>query len=134
VCQNKLEVLSRTYPQIVAGTIVDYSYQVKTRAFALQFHPWSGDQFTQAKEEGRKSEVYVNRELSYPHGLAVAVTASDSSDVSTVLSYKCPSPLEKALNYNLLEVTQVGAADPAVTYKVEVHACTPLNKDQCSCR
>lgn len=133
VCQDKLQVLSRTYPQAVAGNIVKYNFEVNTRSFALEFNPWAADYFNTVKEEGRKSVIYVNREMSYPHGVRVAITASDSSDASTILAYKCPSPLEKASNYNLIEVTQVGAANPEVTYKVEVHACNVLKKDECSC-
>ena len=87
-----------------------------------------------ADSEGRNSYIYVNREMSYPHGLNVKVIAADGSDASQVLSTKCPSHLEKASDYNLVSVTQSAPASSSVEYTVEITACNPLKQDECACR
>lgn len=65
VCEDKVRILSRTYPQAVAGLIHEYNFNLRTAEFSLSYtsQPTQGD-----------TVIYYNRQVHYPTGVVVQVT------------------------------------------------------------
>ena len=66
----KLRLLSRTYPQAVAGAIVSLNFDPLSAAFSLVFS--ANPNIT------APTIIFLNRELFYPRGANVAVTPANS--------------------------------------------------------
>jgi endoglycosylceramidase len=131
VCMDKLEVLSRTYPQAVAGSINDYSFNVQTKGFDMKFHPVETDSYDQVGSKGHDSVVYVNKEMFYPHGFEVSVNVDGIEDSANFISYKCPT----LVNPNWIHFTQnSGSANPDAVVEVKIMPCNPLDGNTCTCR
>jgi endoglycosylceramidase len=90
VRQAKLEVLSRPYPQTVAGTPSEYGFDPASGVFHLSFSTTGPDgrQF----DPGAITEVFVGTQ-HYPAGYDVAVSGAEiksAEDASTLLLAGCP--------------------------------------------
>eukprot|EP01031_Cornospumella_fuschlensis_P028006 gene28006-33819_t len=127
VCDDKLKILSRTYPQAVAGDIVDYKYTTRNGDFKMTFVPLSQDSLGLSSDETKVTEIYVNKEMTYPSGLDVQVTSD--SDVSQVFEVSCPSPVLKT-GKNIVRIKQLTGFSAEVTVEIKVCRLT----GSCSCR
>jgi endoglycosylceramidase len=126
VNQHKITLLSRSYPQAVAGTVKNYMYHVATKQLDVTYTPLATVPTTKAAAQ---TDLYVNQELSYPHGLNVEVTLSNGQDAKEVVSVQCPTRLAK--NHVLIQQT---AAVTDADVSVKVTACTLLEKETCTCK
>ncbi len=131
VCMDKLNVLSRTYPQAVAGNIQEYSYNVQTKDFELKFNPVSGDSFTEVGSKGHQSVVYVNKEMTYPHGFEVLIDVDGIENTESFIGVKCPTLTSPNWVY-LTQNTASTNADALVTLTIK--PCNPLDGNTCTCR
>ena len=90
VVQDKLLVLSRTYPMAVAGNIIAYSFYAEAPRlpndhdinrrnghFELTYQPWLSA--ASADLTSRTTEIYYNSELYYPYGVHVSFDISESN-------------------------------------------------------
>lgn len=134
VCQNKLAVLSRTYPQAVAGTLHNYAFNSHTAAFTMSYTPLADLPSGRDGSEASTSEVYFNRELFYPHGVKVEITGAASS----VLSVQCPSLLDRGSDVLRLVQTESLSGDAAndgqVTVTVSKCSAAASSKGDCTCK
>lgn len=133
VCQNKLAVLSRTYPQAVAGTLHSYAFDSHTAAFTMSYTPLATLPAQGSSSDAATSEVYFNRELFYPHGVKVQVSGAASS----VLSVQCPSLLDRSTS--ILRLVQVqslpaGTSDDAAAVSVTISKCSSITSEGCTCK
>lgn len=128
VHEDKLRVLSRTYPQALAGSDGSYRFDAATANFQMRFALLSTDAsgtVEQLSEEQRTTEVYVNRPLHYPHGLLVEV----SGDGAAALQVQCP----KTADDDLLRIVQ--QPEPLLEQlqvEVKISKCVPLLQ-KCTC-
>lgn len=81
VCIDKLRILSRTYPQRVAGILDSFEFNVKTAIFNMKYQLRS-DTTISTSQLYYTSEIYVNRDLFY-HTPSHVASGSDSSVIST---------------------------------------------------
>lgn len=141
--EHKLRILSRTYPQAVAGTIQSYNFDIHSANFTLKFTPKSalpeGDRFSAS------SIIYFNRELYYQHGVHVSITSlpPPSSSASAVesanqqiqqLSLLSNDELSfsvTCVDNNILEIVQLVSLTNDV--KIDLMPCTTRQQD-CTCR
>lgn len=127
VCQHKLQILSRTYPQAVAGTLGSYSFHPLSARFELTYNLVDAQVANAAPgNDAKTSIVYINRELYYPHGANVAVTYEDGSAADVTVSCLHTS--------NLIKITQSASAVAGSLVKVAVAACHPVVSTDCTCR
>ncbi|RYH31967.1 hypothetical protein EON65_01505 [archaeon] len=127
VCEDKLKILSRTYPQAVAGDIVNYKYTTRNGDFEMTFLPLNKDYLGLASDEGKVTIIYVNTDMTYPRGLDVNLTSTN--DVSQVFEVSCPSTVLKT-GRNEVRIKQLTSFIDEV--KVEIMACKMAGS--CSCR
>ncbi len=119
IVMDKLRVLSRSYPQIVAGAVQSYHFNMETAKFDLTFTPLASVSLSSgatAKEaEPYTSELYVNREIYYPHG--VSVTFSSQAEIFAV---QCSS------GSNVIQLVQQSNSDasaPSTDVTVSLAPC-----------
>lgn len=137
VCDDKLKVLSRTYPQATAGRLDAFHYGVETRRFTMTYAPYGASDFaTKAADKvALTTEIYTNRAMSYEHGVHVTLKSSGGdADTATLaaLSVQCPAVLSKDKNH--LQIVQTAAVADDVTVTVEITPCTMLTMSSCTCK
>lgn len=123
---DKLKVLSRSYPQAVAGAVEEYSFNSETGRFVMTYSllstlPASSLSFAAT------TEVFVNRELFYKQGLKVKVTG----DQASLLEVRCPVHGE-----NVVQLVQKGdASDSGLSpsVRVTIDKCFSLLGETCTC-
>lgn len=120
VCMDKLKILSRTYPQAVAGAIRSYTFNVATGTFDLSFNPTS-------RSAGDITEIYVNHDLTYPHGMRV-VLSSDDQSVGDAFEVMCPT-LRDPSHLVLKQKVAAFTADVTMTVK----PCGLKDVGDCTC-
>ena len=79
---DKLKVLSRSYPQIVAGDISSYHFNPLDASFSMSFVPLSA--LLSTDPTAARSTIYVNKNIYYPHGLNVAISSSSAAALKNV--------------------------------------------------
>eukprot|EP00602_Paraphysomonas_sp_CaronLab_P009215 CAMPEP_0185034546 /NCGR_PEP_ID=MMETSP1103-20130426/24526_1 /TAXON_ID=36769 /ORGANISM="Paraphysomonas bandaiensis, Strain Caron Lab Isolate" /LENGTH=479 /DNA_ID=CAMNT_0027571247 /DNA_START=163 /DNA_END=1602 /DNA_ORIENTATION=+ len=111
----KLRILSRTYPQAVAGRNPTYSFNNKNGHFTLTYAPYIG-----SAEDSmfRTTEIFYNAELFYPNGVQVEIKSGGNVEV------KCGH-----LNHLYL----VHDSTPDGPIDVSLVPCD-LNDPECTCR
>ena len=90
VREEKLAVLSRPYPQVVAGTPRDYSFDPESRVFHLTYSTTAPD--GQPFGPGAITEVFTGS-LHYPDGYDVTAEGAEIAspdDAATLLLASCP--------------------------------------------
>jgi endoglycosylceramidase len=130
VCLDKLQVLSRTYPQAVAGTLHSFHFDVHTAAFTMEYSPLAVVSEIEGEKDvlGRTSEVYFNRELFYPHGVRVVLEGNASS----VISVKCPSVRSGDSVLQLVQTASLPSDDAIVS--VSITKCHSALDAACTCK
>lgn len=138
VCEHKLRVLSRTYPQAVAGSLDMYHFNPLDARFTLKYslvtaaeratQPRSGTEGLQSAD-GLTTVVYFNRDLYYPHGANVEVVTIDGTP-STEVKVSC------ARTSSLISLVQAEpTADNAATaVTVTLSACRVNDITTCTCK
>ena len=142
VCEHKIRILSRTYPQAVAGSLDSYHFDPVTARFTLKYGLLPAAATAAATtavaevnatapeglpSEGRTSIVYFNRDLYYPHGAMVSVTNTGTNVPSTALTVSC------AHNSELIKLVQPATGgEEAVT--VAITPCLLVNLAACTCK
>jgi endoglycosylceramidase len=141
ICAEKLDVLSRTYPQAVAGQLENFEYDVHSRVFRMHYRLLSPEIFAAAEGTGvgLQTEIYVNRELAYPHGLKVSVSITSSGGtavgaVGEMVEVSCPSSSLSSSANKVLIVQVQDAPDSDLLVKVEIVPCNAINMHSCSCK
>ena len=87
VSENKLRVLSRTYPMAVAGTLSSYNFRVELAGlFTMEYLPWvtSSAEYSTSTASSRTSILYYNEELYYSKGVHVQVKYNSVSSGDTI--------------------------------------------------
>eukprot|EP00981_Chlorochromonas_danica_P009322 scaffold2613_cov159-Ochromonas_danica.AAC.9 len=130
VCEDKLRVLSRTYPQAVAGLIDSYSFDIRNGKFLMEYEPWLDIGFQEASETGKVTAIYVNRELVYPHGLSVKLTSSDDS-VEQAFQVSCPPLSNKSKAASVVQVKQLQGFASSV--QIAIESCSVKEAAACTC-
>jgi hypothetical protein len=125
VVAHKLRILSRTYPQAVAGTITSYHFDPITGAFTMNWGLLSD--VPDATGQSATTEIYFNRELYYPHGAHVTITDDATGTANTQTQLHCTHAS------NIASVIQTTGAVQGNNVTVRIIPCLPLSED-CSCR
>eukprot|EP01036_Dinobryon_divergens_P030515 gene30515-39769_t len=133
VCTDKLTVLSRTYPQAVAGSISSYSFQSETARFTLTYSitPSSSSSSDSA---ATTTAIFVNRELFYKQGLLVAVQvqqeggelAQAQAQTQVQVQVQCPGKAD-----NTVKLLHQAAAPASV--QVTITKCMAVLGETCTC-
>ncbi len=129
VCTDKLTVLSRTYPQAVAGTDLSYEFNSRTAAFTLSFVPRAAVSASD-DAESLTSTVYFNRELFYPHGVKVALSGAANS----AFSVQCPTVREPDSVVRLLQTASLSTEAVGVPVAVALTRCLSAAEEGCTCK
>jgi endoglycosylceramidase len=119
IVDHKLRILSRSYPQAVAGSIESYHFEEVLGTFSMKY-----SLLADVSSGSAETEIYINRDMYYPHGAHVTVSAGETS-LDGVLTTACAH-----LN-NIVTLTQTAASTANVT--VTVKPCVPL-LGACNCR
>jgi endoglycosylceramidase len=121
-CENKLKVLSRSYPQATAGHLVQYRYNIETQQFHMQYEPYSNASvFNEIGSTGRTTQIYLVRgTVSTLTGIKVTVSSSveNSSNLQN-LNIVCPT----VADHNHLQIAQTQAFSDVETISIDVTAC-----------
>lgn len=140
VAQDKLRVLSRTYPEMVAGTLLDYHFHVElTGLFSMNYQPWAGTTSTSANPLSRVSTVYYNEELYYPKGVHVQLTYSDVVSGKKIDESALPEGTAIHVecfnhrNINLVHTASTAETAKNIAVKVLLSPCVESNRLTCSC-
>lgn len=131
---HKLTLLSRSYPQAVAGKLDSYAFHPVTKQFDAQFAALTGEAFTNATPAvARTSDFYLNQALSYPHGFQVELSfVSSGEDAKGFFDVQCPNKETQTQNHlTLLQTTALPSVD---SIALKVTACGILHKDTCTCK
>lgn len=134
-CEDKLRVLSRTYPMAVAGGLVGFEYSVETGLFQLEYSPLS-TVVAGTSSNALTTLVYLNHDLMYSNGFHLSVTLNGEDvplgDSASAISVSCPSIREK--NYVKL-IQNAGTSIPdAATVKVNIRPCVKYIPGVCTCK
>lgn len=132
VVQHKLKVLSRSYATAVAGKLSEgFRYDPLTGVFKMKYELLSELPSTAAGDTNAAvTEVYINRELSYPHGAHITVTNANTDEADTHTVISCAH----ASNTVQIVQSQAVAADAAEgEVEVTITPCSLLVGD-CNCR
>jgi len=134
---HKLTLLSRSYPQAVAGKVDSYTFHPVTKQFDVQFVGITAENWNNAESSpaiARTSDFYLNQALSYPHGFTVDLTfPSTGQDATGYFVVNCPNKAEQSLNHlTLLQTTALSTAADSIALKVT--ACGILHKEACTCK
>lgn len=134
VCADKINVLSRSYPQATAGKLVSYHYSVETKKFDMQYQPWSTADSTTMDGLGQVTEIYVNRDMAYTHGFQVTVKSTGANAVSAV-QVQCPTVKDRnTLQLKQSALVPVQADVTPETLTVEISRCSLMNMEVCTCK
>jgi endoglycosylceramidase len=123
VNEDKIRVLSRSYPQAVAGSEISYEFNPITALFKLSFLPLATlPTAVTASSAQITTAVYINREYNYPHGAIVTVSEGAPIQIS------CGKLKDKGLIY-------FKQTDPwASSVEVTVKPCKLNEKSTCTCK
>jgi len=88
VSEGKLKVLSRTYPQVVAGELGSFFFNSHTHVFSMSFTP-----SVDGPNAGGPTEIYFNGPIHYPHGAMVELKADEGADLTKVYITCSPDKL-----------------------------------------
>jgi endoglycosylceramidase len=137
VAQDKLRVLSRSYPEVVAGTLLDYSFHVELSGlFTMNYQPWTASASTNPL--ARISSVYYNEELYYPKGVHVKLSYSDANGDAideealpdgTSVEVQC----HNHRNVNLIHSASTAETAKDISVKVLLSPCVSSNRLTCTC-
>ena len=116
---HKLRVLSRAYPQAVAGAVDAYHFDPILSKFTLTYAP-------STTLPSRTTEIYVNRGLAYRLGAHVSITENGSDVAATGVTVQCTH-----LN-NVIEVIH-SPTFAATNVTVTITPCVPLVTKDCNC-
>ena len=129
-CADKLTVLSRTYPQAVAGSISNYSFHSESARFTLTYSitpSASSASDVAATTTTTTTIIFVNRELFYKQGLRVAVVVQqEDAQAQVQVQVQCPGKADSSVKL----VHQ--AAAPA-SVQVTITRCMALLGETCTC-
>lgn len=121
---HKLAILSRTYPQAVAGALASYEYSVHNGDFKMDYAPMSAPEGVPQQP----TVIFVNRAQTYPLGLSVKLSSEDSSaDPSGSFEVRCPTATSSEVHIQQL-------AHWASNLQVSISACRSPLRGDCSCR
>ena len=124
--EDKLKVLSRTYPLAVAGSTLSYEFNSHRAKFTMIFRTLESVSSPVSNAESDPTafttEIYYNRELYYPQGMNIEI--SDEP----MFTYKCPADDD---NRGVVELVQTTGGKRDVT--VTITPCHLSNKHLCSC-
>lgn len=134
VSEQKLNVLSRTYPMATAGILNSYNFDTVTSRFQMNYNITESIKGT--------TDIYFNHELHYPHGALVTINGApvtSDDEVVHTLSVKCSiygsglnagasSVLQKTTH---VLITPVGGSD-VTSVDVQIQRCGLLG--ECTCR
>lgn len=124
-CVDKLQILSRTYPQIIAGSNASYSFNHRVARFDLSYTPIAAAEGTTSSDTERTTTVYFNREIHYPHG--IFVSAGVTSGQSGVVAVSCVG----GGLFNVMQLGEVAAGERVV---VSAEPCSRIQTDKpCTC-
>lgn len=140
VSQHKIEILSRTFPQAVAGSIVSYKYHILSKKFELDYVPISTESVKSLvpsnNNNGYKTWIYVNRDFIYPNGVNVKISNNASVDLNDYFQVNCP--IKRSNQPERLEIQQLKALEfnngTSISLNVELEACGKLPLKSCTCR
>ena len=118
---EKLKVLSRTYPQIIAGSNLNYHFNPITSKFTMSFHPL--EVINGLNVLNTQSIIYFNRELYYNHGIQVTFESQEDEKLFNVSCY-----LEDA--FLLTQISPV-ASDKVIT--ITATPCELRDQSHCPC-
>lgn len=142
VCQDKLDVLSRTYPHAVAGQLNEFKFHQHTGKFEMNMTPLSTLPQEGVSTLARTTEIYVNIEQTYKNGVNVEVSGS-SPAASAVMSVVCPATYKKGdMGGAILQLVQSSAAvsaeegdeDSSSSITVTITNCGSFPADSCTCK
>lgn len=131
-CEDKLLVLSRTYPQATAGSLDNYSYHVESKRFNMQFSPYAAIDGLAADEV--TTVIYTNQELAYPKGFHVKLSSSSSTDPTKVFNVECPSRIDTNIDAHHLRLVQTAAVVEGTSINVDIEPCSLLTIGSCTCK
>jgi len=124
--QQKLRVLSRTYPRATAGELNSFLFNSRTGLFTMNYTPVVG-------QYKLTTEIYFNRETHYKDGVRFKVNV-DHDDVSNEVQDLTASVLEVWFcDANRLDLSYTG--NTKSTLVVTLEPCSADDKDiVCHCR
>lgn len=140
VCEDKLRILSRTYPMAIAGNVLSYGFHVGSGMFDMSYQPWvtgTPSATDSLCPYSRTTTVYYNQKLHYEYGINVNVTITNLDGVELEL------PKGIALNVNCQDNQYIHLVHSAVTsgldlglddVVVNVKATPCKSERSCSCR
>lgn len=83
IVESKLRILSRTYPQAVAGDLHSYSFDTNTALFNMSYTPLKS--IAGLNRPALSTVIYYNREVHYVgRGVMVTVTYPSSSATQVI--------------------------------------------------
>eukprot|EP01038_Epipyxis_sp_PR26KG_P014384 gene14384-19301_t len=130
VCEDKIKVLSRTYPQAVAGKIVNYSFDRVSSLFHMDYYATTS---TGPSSTSQTSEIYFNRDLYYPHGVRVTVNVEDGQ--TNAIDVVCPSIKDSTKGSNIIHLVNSNNVNSSLLISVELAKCGLADKsDSCTCK
>lgn len=127
VVEHKLKVLSRTYPQYIAGSTPEYFFNPVDGVFKLSYTPLASIPSSLKLRSAAVTQIYYNRELYYPHGAKISITSSDGSEPSVEVNCGTLTGLA-----TLRQTASVASSD--VSYSVTISPCSVFNMDTCTCK
>ena len=136
VYDEKVKVLSRVYPQAVAGTSVSYNFRSQLQHFDMEFTPVADiSSYRGLAVQGLTSVVYWNRNYHYKTGIIVDVAWKDSSvteDITQYFTVSCSGKLTDFGGYvNIKQSQSVGWGNGAVAVKIT--PCRVTEAKECTC-
>jgi len=135
VCTDKLNVLSRSYPQATAGKLLSYHYSIETKKFTMEYQPWSSVDGSSLDGLGTVTEIYVNRDMTFTNGFQVKIT-SNGPNAASAVQVQCPSIVK---DRNLLSIKQSSLVSAlsdgtAEVLSVEISHCSLTDMSACTCK
>ena len=101
---DKLRVLSRSYPQATAGTLLGYKFHSQTGAFSMTYRPiMEINEEKGTNEDELTTIIYLNMPVHYPKGARVIVTTNGDAAVTV----KCPDNSNGTSSDGLLRLIQI---------------------------
>lgn len=128
VVMNKLQVLSRTYPMVAAGSVSSYKFRPKSAYFDMVYDPMvapSGADTDGALENQYSTIVYYNHEEHYPYGVQVEVMVDEAASMEVTI--QCA--LDR---YVVLQAIATTDGDMQSTVHVQLRPCKAIGK--CTCK
>lgn len=124
VVDDKLKVLSRTYPQAVAGSNIEYSFDQVSAHFELSYNLLSA---LPENELASTTVVYFNRQYHYPFGAQIEVTLAGGE---APVEVACGKLLDEGFVY----FKQTDVTDSTDPVSITMTPCTLREMSSCTCK